>query len=87
MQKRWSESHSEETEIRREDVVVIVWLVILSVLSLTAVALVKCEPMLTRATCLWLLNNLRAIILKDILVHMSYHGLHFRLTGRGRGGY
>lgn len=41
---------------------------------------VKCEQMWTCATCLWLLNNLKAIVLEDILVHMSYKGLRFGLT-------
>lgn len=41
---------------------------------------VKCEQMWTCATCLWLLNNLKAIVLEDILVHMSHKGLRFGLT-------
>lgn len=34
---------------------------------------VKCEQIWTCATCLWLLNNLSALVLKDILAHMSYN--------------
>lgn len=48
-------------EIRRKYVVVIVWLVMAANSQFYRAVRVKCELMLT---CLWLLNNLRAIVLE-----------------------